>query len=108
MSITKTLENVCLFDMRISRVSMAETVDLLLDWCHSSRRKACRFVVTPNVDHVVMYQHRADFRAAYESASLVLADGMPIVLSARMLGQELPERVAGSDLIPAIFAAAKA
>jgi N-acetylglucosaminyldiphosphoundecaprenol N-acetyl-beta-D-mannosaminyltransferase len=108
MSSTKTLENVCLFGMRISRVSMDDAVSTLLDWCQSSRRKACRFVVTPNVDHVVLFQQRADLQAAYDNASLVLADGLPLVLSARVFGQNLPERVAGSDLVPALFASASA
>ena len=48
-------------------------------------RRACRYVVTPNVDHAVLFQHRADLRAAYADASLVLADGAPIVLASRLL-----------------------
>jgi len=104
MNSQKTIENVTLFGMRISRVSMSESVALLLDWCHGSRRKACRFVVTPNTDHAVLFQHHADLQAAYANASLVLADGLPLVLAARMFGQHLPERVAGSDLVPALFA----
>ncbi|MFO0788363.1 MAG: WecB/TagA/CpsF family glycosyltransferase [Pirellulales bacterium] len=107
MSNHKTIENISLFGMRISRISMAETIELLLDWCHSPRRKICRFVVTPNTDHAVLFQRRSDMRAAYEHASLVLADGMPLVAAARMFGHPLPGRVAGSDLVPALFAAAK-
>ncbi len=103
MNTTKTLGNVCLFGMRISRVSMFDAVKTLLDWCQSARGMECRFVVTPNVDHAVIFQNRADFRAAYENASLVLADGLPLVLSARVFGQHLPERVAGSDIVPALF-----
>jgi N-acetylglucosaminyldiphosphoundecaprenol N-acetyl-beta-D-mannosaminyltransferase len=66
----------------------------------------CRFVVTPNVDHAVMFQECSDLRAAYEAASLVLADGLPLVISSRLFGRRLPERVAGSDIVPAMFAAA--
>jgi len=40
-----------------------------------------------------------EFASAYSRASLSLADGMPIVWASRLLGQPLPERVAGSDLI---------
>lgn len=106
MGTHKTVLNVSLFGMRISRVSMAETVEILLDWCHSSRRRVCRFVVTPNTDHAVLFQRRADLRQAYEHASLVLADGMPLVVAARVFGHRLPGRVAGSDLVPELFAAA--
>jgi N-acetylglucosaminyldiphosphoundecaprenol N-acetyl-beta-D-mannosaminyltransferase len=37
---------------------------------------------------------------------LVVADGMPIVWASKWLGQPLPERVAGSDLVPALAARA--
>jgi len=79
----------------------------LLKWCAEPRGEACRYVVTPNVDHAVLFQHRADLRAAYADASLVLADGAPIVLASRLVGRSLPERVAGSDLVPCLFDAAK-
>jgi N-acetylglucosaminyldiphosphoundecaprenol N-acetyl-beta-D-mannosaminyltransferase len=106
MNAQHTVENVSLFGMRISRVSMSETVATVLHWCHGPRHQECRFVVTPNTDHAVLFQHNADLRAAYAKASLVLADGMPLVLAARVLGQHLPERVAGSDVVPALFASA--
>ncbi len=56
-------------------------------------------VFTPNVDHVVQFAENAELRQAYEGASLSLADGMPIVWASRLLGQPLPEKVSGSDLV---------
>ncbi len=97
--------SVDLFGMHISRVTMHETVDRVLDWCNQPRGAACQFVVTPNVDHAVLFQHRPDLRAAYADAALVLADGAPIVLASRIVGRPLPERVAGSDLVPRLLAA---
>jgi N-acetylglucosaminyldiphosphoundecaprenol N-acetyl-beta-D-mannosaminyltransferase len=99
--------------MNISRVTMHEAVAQVLTWCREPRGAACRFVVTPNIDHAVMIQQRGDFGAAYAAASLVLADGAPIVLASLLLskfksGAALPERVAGSDLVPQLFAAANA
>ncbi len=44
-------------------------------------------------------------RAAYADAAMVLADGMPLVWTSRLLGHPLPERVTGSDLVPALFTA---
>ena len=92
-----------LFGMQIARVTLDESVGRVLGWCREPRGEMCRYVVTPNVDHAVLFQHRADLRAAYGEASLVLADGAPIVLASRLLGRPLPERVAGSDLVPRIF-----
>lgn len=95
---------VSLFGMRIDRLRMAEAVARLRQWI-AADETVCRVVVTPNVDHAVMFHERADLRAAYAGASLVLADGLPVVLASRMLGRPLPERVAGSDLAPALFEA---
>jgi N-acetylglucosaminyldiphosphoundecaprenol N-acetyl-beta-D-mannosaminyltransferase len=64
-------------------------------------------VVTPNVDHVVKLQNNSDLYAAYKNASLVLADGHPVVWAAKLLGKRIPERVPGSDLVPALFDAQK-
>jgi N-acetylglucosaminyldiphosphoundecaprenol N-acetyl-beta-D-mannosaminyltransferase len=65
----------------------------------------CRYVVTPNVDHTLLLKKHVELQRAYEQAALVLADGMPVVLASRLFGKPLPERVAGSDLVPALFAA---
>ncbi|HZN92765.1 MAG TPA: WecB/TagA/CpsF family glycosyltransferase, partial [Myxococcales bacterium] len=58
-------------------------------------------VFTPNVDHVVKVDGDPVFRAAYERASLSLADGQPVVWASRLLGAEarLPAKVSGSDLV---------
>jgi N-acetylglucosaminyldiphosphoundecaprenol N-acetyl-beta-D-mannosaminyltransferase len=104
---TEQSARISLFGMQIDRVSMRAAVDCVLDLCGRPRAGSCRYVVTPNVDHAVLFQRRADLRAAYANASLVLADGAPIVLASRLLRRALPERVAGSDLVPRIFASAK-
>lgn len=77
----------------------------MLGWVDEPFR-SCRYVVTPNVDHTVMLQHHEALRSAYHEADLVLPDGYPVIWASRLLGKTLPERVAGSDLVPALFAAA--
>ncbi len=56
-------------------------------------------VFTPNVDHVVTVEDDPAFRAAYDEASLSLADGKPVLWAARLLGTPVPEKVSGSDLV---------
>lgn len=68
----------------------------------------CRFVVTPNADHVLLLQRTPEMRRAYADAALVIADGWPVVVSSWLLSRPLPERVTGSDLVPAVFEAADA
>jgi N-acetylglucosaminyldiphosphoundecaprenol N-acetyl-beta-D-mannosaminyltransferase len=57
------------------------------------------FVVTPNVDHLVLARDSEQLRDAYWRASLSLADGQPVRWMARLLGTPLPARVSGSDVV---------
>ena len=90
----------------LHRIRMGDAIDLLLHWMGEGL--PCRYVVTPNVDHIVKLQSFPAMQAAYRDASLVVADGWPLVAASRWLRQPLPERVAGSDLVPGLFTAGKA
>jgi N-acetylglucosaminyldiphosphoundecaprenol N-acetyl-beta-D-mannosaminyltransferase len=68
----------------------------------------CRYVVTPNLDHARLLRNHLGLQSAYARAWLVVADGMPLVWAAKLMGQPLPERVAGSDLVPGLLAQATA
>jgi N-acetylglucosaminyldiphosphoundecaprenol N-acetyl-beta-D-mannosaminyltransferase len=98
-----SVETVRLFGIGLHRVTMQDAIALLLEWMREDR--PCRYVVTPNVDHVVKLQSHPEMRAAYHDAALVVADGWPLVAASRWLGRPLPERVAGSDLVPSLLAA---
>ena len=100
-------ETINLFGMGISRITMKGAIECVQNWCAEPRGESCRYIVTPNVDHAVMFQHCVDLRNSYDDASLVLADGMPLVIASRLVCQPLPQRVAGSDLVPQLFAAGK-
>lgn len=63
-------------------------------------------IVTANID--VCHRVSKD-QTAYDlvrEASMVVADGMPVVWAARLSGHPLPERVTGSSLIYVVSAAA--
>jgi len=94
-----------LFGVDFDPLTMAETVAKILGWAGELDYR-CRYVVTPNVDHVVKLQGDFALRAAYDGASLVVVDGKPVMLASRLLGKRLPETVPGSDLCPALFDAA--
>ena len=57
------------------------------------------YVVTPNIDHVVLADDNVAFRDSYTHAALSLVDGQPLVWASRMLGLQLPEKISGADLI---------
>ena len=97
-------DRIRLFGMTIDRLDLRGATDRVLGWSLGERdAEGCRYVVTPNVDHAVMYQHDPELRGAYSDAAMVVADGAPLVAAARLLGKRLPERVAGSDLTPALL-----
>jgi N-acetylglucosaminyldiphosphoundecaprenol N-acetyl-beta-D-mannosaminyltransferase len=60
-------------------------------------------IVTPNVDILRLADSdrpiAAEVRSFLDDASLVVADGMPLVWASKLAGNPLPERVAGSSLI---------
>ncbi|MFI6994605.1 WecB/TagA/CpsF family glycosyltransferase [Nonomuraea wenchangensis] len=63
-------------------------------------------IVTPNVDICRLAAADPALGRLVASADLVVADGMPLVWAARLLGTPLPERVTGADLLRALSARA--
>jgi N-acetylglucosaminyldiphosphoundecaprenol N-acetyl-beta-D-mannosaminyltransferase len=61
------------------------------------------YVVTANVDFLVQAQRDADLRRILVEADLVLCDGTPLLWASRWLGNSLPARAAGSDLVPLLL-----
>src|SRR5687767_5103619 len=57
------------------------------------------WLVTANLD--ILRRHAIDpvARELYDAADVRVADGMPLVWAARLQGDPLPERVAGSSLL---------
>jgi N-acetylglucosaminyldiphosphoundecaprenol N-acetyl-beta-D-mannosaminyltransferase len=63
-------------------------------------------IFSANVDMLAKAARSESFRSMLNGGDLVLADGMPLLWMARGLGKVLPERVAGSDLVPRLAAEA--
>jgi len=57
------------------------------------------WVVTANLDFLRRYVKHPEMRSLYGAADIAVADGMPLVWAARLQGDQLPERVAGSALV---------
>jgi N-acetylglucosaminyldiphosphoundecaprenol N-acetyl-beta-D-mannosaminyltransferase len=60
------------------------------------------WLITANLDFVRRHARDAELRALYDEADLRVADGMPLLWAARLQGDPLPERVAGSSLVTPI------
>lgn len=89
-----------LFGIAIDNLTMAQALERLRILL--TEEGGHHYVVTPNVDHVVRLRRDALFRQAYAGASMVLADGMPLVWASRWLGRPLKMRVTGADLLPCV------
>ncbi len=82
--------------IRIHRVTMEKTLSLLEEM--AAGREA-NHIVTVNPEFVMIAQHDPVFKDVLNNAALALPDGIGIVFASRLLGEPVPERVAGVDTI---------
>ncbi len=88
---------------RLNTISEQQCVDLVLNAVERGRGGS---VSTMNLDHLRRFVQDKKFAALYDRATIVTADGMPLVWASNLRGTPLPERVTGSNLISSISAAA--
>src|SRR5476651_1996238 len=90
----------------IDAVDLKETAQAFIDYCQSAERQnATRPVYSTSVNGQVisLCARDRDFEKMFLSADSVNADGQPIVFLSRYLcANPLPERVATTDLFPAV------
>ena len=60
----------------------------------------CSYVVTPNLDHIVILEDDQEFAEVYSNADLVLADGKPLIWISKLLKNPIKEKISGSDFFP--------
>jgi N-acetylglucosaminyldiphosphoundecaprenol N-acetyl-beta-D-mannosaminyltransferase len=100
---TAPLPAVQLAGVRLHAVREAECVAFVMGELEAGRGG---WIATANLDHLRRLQRPGEFRRVYETATIVVADGMPLVWASRLQGTPVPERVAGSDLIRSLSVAA--
>lgn len=65
---------------------------------HAVKNRTPLFISTPNLNFLINSQTDAAFRQSVIQSDLSLADGMPIIWLAKLLGIPITQRVAGSTL----------
>jgi N-acetylglucosaminyldiphosphoundecaprenol N-acetyl-beta-D-mannosaminyltransferase len=84
-------------DTVVNALRESDVVDLVVS---AAARRQGGTVVTPNLDHLErLARGPSPLTDAYDRASLVVADGQPLLWVAKLQGTPLPERVAGSSLL---------
>jgi len=90
----------CLVDRMDMRQTLARCEELI------ARREFAQHVAI-NAAKLVAMQEDPELRRIVEECELVSADGQAVVWASRLLGDPLPERVAGIDLMHELFALAE-
>jgi len=91
------MKTVRMFGISLAAVTLGEAVERFSE---IARKKETRVIFTANTEAIVVMRSNPEFRRSYIEADYLLADGMPLVWFSRLIGDKLPERVAGSDLLP--------
>lgn len=84
-----------LMGLPVDAVTATQATEMVRQSVASGRR--C-FLSTPNLNFSMAAISDAEFRDSVIDSDLVLADGMPLVWAASILGIPIPERVAGSSV----------
>lgn len=87
----------------VDDLTMDEALERLEVFIHQGRATGrTHQIATVNADFVVNSLHDPELRLILQEADMTTADGMPLVVGARLLGMPIAKRVTGADLVPAL------
>lgn len=97
----KLMRNVsCILGLPFDSINMEETIDRVH---FSANNNIPLFISTPNLNFLIASQKKSSFKNSVINSDLSVADGKPLIWIARLLNVDIPERVAGSDLIEGLI-----
>lgn len=96
MSLALNCRKVNLFGIKVYALRMDDVLDIV-DEHITNREKLLIGVV--NSAKIVNMQKDSALRSSLNEAGLVVADGAPVVWLSRMIGEPLPARIAGIDIM---------
>lgn len=94
--LTTIMNSVNILGVPIRKLSMQETVTAVAEMMREPRLHQ---IATVNPEFIMRAQNDAAFTAVLNRADACLADGVGVVWAARYLGDPVPERVPGSELV---------
>lgn len=95
-----TRPSIAILGVAFDNVTTDEALDRI-DQMITSRNP--HYLATANVDFLVQAREDIELRRILLEADLVLCDGTPLLWVSRLLGNSLPERVAGADVVPRLI-----
>ena len=97
---TDVTDKRAMLGINIDNVTFEEAVRRICTMAGMKDRS--RYIVTPNVDHIIKLQKDEVFRKVYDKADLIVTDGVPLMWIAESTGQPIREKISGSDLLPRV------
>lgn len=102
----KTWPTVWVCDLPVSVAGITESARAMVDYCRGEdRRSATQPLYLTSVNGQVLSMCARDeaIRRQFAAADIIHCDGQPLVLLSRIMSEQpLPERVATTDLFPAV------
>src|SRR5882672_1905036 len=92
--------SIAILGVPFDNVTSSEALDRIEQMIASGKP---HYLITANVDFLVQAREDVELRRILFDAHLVLCDGTPLLWASRLLGNPLPERVAGADLVPLLI-----
>jgi N-acetylglucosaminyldiphosphoundecaprenol N-acetyl-beta-D-mannosaminyltransferase len=90
---------VWIWGLPLAPLTFEQTLDAVEELIKSGEP---HYFITANLHYAMLTAEDTRLPAVNEEAAFILADGMPMVWASRWQPRPLPERVAGSDLVPAL------
>lgn len=97
--VSEQLNKVKILNVQVDNCTIDQALDKIQQFVEE---RSNAYVVTPNLDHLVMLERDLQFRRVYEEADLVLTDGKPLVWLAKANKTSVKQKISGSDLFPRI------
>jgi len=94
-----TSTRLSILDVPVDAVDMESALEKVRDMLADDKTN---IIVAVNPEKVIAAQKNPDLLSALNNATLVIPDGIGVVVAARILARRSMERVPGSDLMPAI------
>lgn len=98
-------DKVEILGVKVDSVTMRQAVEFVENLIAAKKNS---IVATANAEMLMMATHDAELKQILNSAELVVPDGAGTVWAAHHLGHEMPERVAGFDLVQELMKIAPA
>jgi len=94
--VNKLKETTEILTLKINNITMDDLIDELMDELKTETKN---IIFTPNSEIVVRAYDDPEYARILNSADYLVPDGAGLLLAAKILGEPLPERVAGYDLM---------